>query len=384
MRKQGRAQSEVLAELDNLRTRDVPWNRVLNSICTVPHEAALRAGQAALDSNLGDLRIFRGCREVEQKALALMGGLLGKADCAGSLVSGGTEANLLAMYVARKRRPDIAHPEIVAGETVHYSFGKVCDMLGITLRVVGLDERFRMRPDAALEAINGNTIALVGTAGSSEFGAVDPIEELAAIAHRRDLYFHVDAATGGFIIPFARALGRDLPQFDFSLAGVSSIAMDPHKYGMSIIPAGAVFFRDQALRDSINLESFFNATPTHHSLIGTRSGAAAAATYAVLETLGFDGYLDVTRKNYRVMDYLIEQLVQHGYRLVAPPQLNIVNVDLPNAVEVMRALEECGWIISVSKRFRHCLRLVVTHHVDEAMVDEFVERLRSIATPPAL
>ncbi|WP_256080107.1 tyrosine decarboxylase MfnA [Massilia sp. YIM B04103] len=383
MRKHGRAQDEVLAELAGLRERDVPWKRVLNSICTVPHEAALLAGQAALDSNLGDLRIFRGCRAAEQKALALMGDLLGKPDCAGSLVSGGTEANLLAMYVARKRRPDIAQPEIVAGETVHYSLGKVCDLLGIRLRTVALDARFRMRPDAAREAINGNTIALIGTAGSSEFGAVDPIGELAAIAQQHELYFHVDAATGGFIIPFARALGHDLPQFDFSVPGVCSIAMDPHKYGLSIIPAGAVFFRTQELRDSIQLESFFNATPTHHSLIGTRSGAAAAATYAVLETLGFDGYTEITRRNYRVMGYLVERLERQGYRLVAPPQLNIVNVDLPDAVEVMRALEECGWIISVSKRFRHCLRLVVTQHVDEAMVDAFVERLLTIAAPPA-
>jgi tyrosine decarboxylase/aspartate 1-decarboxylase len=380
MRQKGLSKEQVLADIRALRAKDVPWNRVLNSISTVPHPVAVEAFHEAIDTNLGDVRIFRGTREIERQAIAMMGALLGKSDCAGSLVSGGTEANLLALYVARKwaaeRRPELTgKPEVVVAETVHYSMQKIFDLLGLTSRTAPVDRRLRMDVSAAEALINERTIALIGTAGTSEFGSVDPIEDLSRIALAHDVYLHVDAATGGFIIPFARSLGYGLPRFDFSLPGVCSITMDPHKYGLVNVPAGGIFFRDASLEALVSLESFFTRTPTHRTFLGTRPGAAAVATYAVLEHLGWDGFVDATRTNYQTMEYLTSQLAVRGYRLLAPSELNIVIVDLPNAIEVMETLEGWDWIISVSKRYRNCLRLVITQHVTQPMIDEFLVAL---------
>lgn len=374
MRKAGRPAAEVFEDLRRYRTKDAPWIRVLNSICTMPHPLAVEASKLVMDVNMGDPRIFRGCQALERDVLRMFGSFLGKPDCAGSLTSGGTEANLLAMYVARRRRPDIARPEIVVGETVHYSFDKVCDMLGIGKRVAGLDSRFRMDLRAAAELIGPNTISLVGTAGSSEFGAVDPIEDLAQLAAAAGVHFHVDAATGGFIIPFARTLGRPLPQFDFTVGGVDSITIDPHKYGLATIPAGGVFFRNRGLLEQISLESFFTATPTHRSFVGTRP-AAAAACYALFEGLGYEGYLRITERNYAMTRHFAEQLARRGYSLALEPELNILVVRVADAAALSLALERKGWIVSVSKRFCDCLRLVVTHHVDEDMITQFLDCL---------
>lgn len=359
------------------RAKDVPWTRVLNSICTEPHPLSVEAFLSAIDTNLGDGRIFRGTREIEERAIARIGALLGRSGCAGSLVSGGTEANLLALYVARKHairtRGELAgSPEVVVAETVHYSLHKVFEVLGLVPRTAPVDDRLRMNVGAARALVNERTIALVGTAGTSEFGSIDPIEDLGRLAEERGLHLHVDAATGGFIIPFARELGHDLPRFDFSVPGVSSITLDPHKYGLVNIPAGAVFFRDESLRSLIHLDSFFTRTPAHRTFLGTRPGAAAVATYAVLEHLGWDGFTRVTRTNYEHVSYLVSRLTERGFSLFVPPELNIVVVDLERAVEVMDILEGWGWIISVSRRYRSCLRLVVTRHVTRAVIDEFL------------
>ncbi|MFG6447785.1 tyrosine decarboxylase MfnA [Roseateles sp. BYS180W] len=381
MRERGLSAAQLAQQQAQLLGQDRPWSRVFNSICTQPHPLALEAAMQTLHTNLGDVRIFAGTAQMAQQVTQRLGALMQGPHSRGLLVSGGTEANLLALHVARLRRPDITQGEVIAGETVHFSLRKACTLLGLRLRTAALDERLRLRAAAVQALITPQTLAIVGTAGSSEFGAVDALDELSALALQQGLHLHVDAATGGFIIPFARALGHALPPCDFSLEGVSSITLDPHKYGLSIIPSGALLLRDDSLPAGLQQDSFFARTPTHHSLLGTRSGAAAAATLAVLDGLGFEGYVAQTRANYARTAYLVQGLRAHGYALMLAPELNIVCVALPQAEALAQALEQRGWIISVSTRYQHALRLVVQRHVDEAMIDAFLHDLHALAPP---
>lgn len=87
--------------------------------------------------------------------------------------------------------------------------------------------------------ISGNTVAVVGVAGTTELGRIDPVEELSEICLEEGIHLHVDAAFGGFIIPFLRETGAELPEFDFKLQGVSSITVDPHKMGLAPSPVDA-------------------------------------------------------------------------------------------------------------------------------------------------
>lgn len=376
MRATGLTSATVREEIAAAMSDDVPWARVLNSICTEPHPLAVEMAHAAAHTNLGDVRIFRGTKQLERRVISLLLDLLGHPLGAGSLVSGGTEANLIAMLAARQAARDQGrmprHPEVVVGSTVHFSFDKIFAALGITPVRVAVDRTLRLAPSSVLAAINDNTIAAVATAGSSELGVVDPVDDIAAALRPHPVWLHVDAATGGFIIPFARELGRPLPQFDFTVVGVESITIDPHKYGLANVPAGAILFRGQEAHQA---DSFFIDTPAHTTLLGTRPGSAAAATYAVLQHLGRAGFLEITRTNYDTTDHLKDRLITSGYDLLIEPDLNIVVARVPHAAEVSRLLEDWGWIVSTSTRFDDAIRLVVTRHVTRDVIDEFIPTL---------
>ncbi|MGW0494647.1 tyrosine decarboxylase MfnA [Streptomyces sp. NPDC003007] len=379
MRDAGAPASDVRRRIATELADDVPWNRVLNSICTEPHPLGVEMAAAAAHTNLGDVRIFRGTKRIERKVVELLLDLLGNPGGSGSLVSGGTEANLIAMLVAREsaraRGRLTDRPEVVVSSTVHFSFTKVFGLLGLTPVVVPVDESLRLPAGEVARRIGEHTVAVVATAGSSEFGVVDAVDEIGPVVAGRGVHLHVDAATGGFVIPFARELGHDLPQFDFTVDGVDSITIDPHKYGLANVPAGAILFRGAQDAGRFAVDSFFIDTPVHNTLLGTRPGAAAVSTYAVLERLGRDGFLDLTRTNYEVTRYLVDGLRAAGHALFTEPQLNIVVVRMPHAVRISQLLETRGWIVSTSKRFGETLRLVVTRHVTPKMVDEFLPEL---------
>lgn len=289
MREAGAPASEVRRRIATELADDVPWNRVLNSICTEPHPLGVEMASATAHTNLGDVRIFRGTKRIERKVVESLLDLLGNP-AGRELVSGGTEANLIAMLVAREsaraRGRLTDRPEVVVSSTVHFSFTKVFGLLGLTPVVVPVDDTLRLPAGEVARRIGEHTVAVVATAGSSEFGVVDAVDEIGPVVAGRGVHLHVDAATGGFIIPFARELGHDLPQFDFTVDGVDSITIDPHKYGLANVPAGAILFRGAQDAGRFAVDSFFIDTPVHHTFLGTRPGSAAVSTYAVLEHLG--------------------------------------------------------------------------------------------------
>ncbi|MFI6662036.1 tyrosine decarboxylase MfnA [Streptomyces sp. NPDC050523] len=392
MRNAGLPASDVRGRIATELADDVPWNRVLNSICTEPHPLGVEMAAAAAHTNLGDVRIFRGTKRIERKVVRLLLDLLGNPGGSGNLVSGGTEANLIAMLVAREsaraRGQLTDRPEVVVSSTVHFSFTKIFGLLGLTPVVVPVDDDLRLPPGEVARRIGEHTVAVVATAGSSEFGVVDAVDEIGPALRGRNVHLHVDAATGGFIIPFARELGYDLPQFDFTVDGVDSITIDPHKYGLANVPAGAILFKGAQDAGRFAFDSFFVDTPVHNTLLGTRPGSAAISTYAVLEHLGREGFTAITRTNFEVTEHLVAGLRAAGHELATEPQLNIVVVTMEHAARISQLLESWGWIVSTSKRFGETLRLVVTRHVTAKMVDEFLpvlERARAhVAAEAAL
>ncbi len=126
---------------------------------------------------------------------------------------------------------------------------------------------------------------MVGVAGTTEYGMVDPIADLAKIAAQHDIFLHVDAAFGGMVIPF---LDNPIP-FDFALPGVTTIAVDPHKMGMSTIPAGCLLTREPDMLDALNIDTPYLTVKKEYTLAGTRPGAPVAGALAVLDYLGAEG-----------------------------------------------------------------------------------------------
>ena len=153
-----------------------------------------------------------GTWSMEREAVAMMASLLGgDGEAGGFITTGGTESNLAAMRLARNTGRQ-AEPEIIAPVTMHFSFRLGAELMGIRLVEIDVDdETYLPRIEDVERAITPRTVGLVCSAPGGSFGVLDPVEAFADLARRTGLYLHVDAAFGGFILPFMRDLGHADP-----------------------------------------------------------------------------------------------------------------------------------------------------------------------------
>jgi tyrosine decarboxylase/aspartate 1-decarboxylase len=223
--------------------------------------------------------------------------------------------------------------------------------------------------------IDDQTVGIVGIAGTTEFGQIDPIRALSELALERDLFLLVDAAFGGFVIPF---LDKNY-EFDFSLDGVSAITIDPHKMALSTLGSGCLLFREESYLDELVVATPYLTTKRQCSLTGTRSGASAAATYAVLKHLGKEGLKGIVDECMRLTRLLMKGTKRLGIFPVIEPVMNVVTLSLPEAEvnRVANALEERRWRVSVT-RTPKALRLVIMPHTDDETIKLFLEDLEDV------
>jgi tyrosine decarboxylase/aspartate 1-decarboxylase len=377
MEERGMSREAVESLLQEKKLMDLSYERILSSMCTYPHEIAIYAHKLFLESNLGDFGLFPGTKEMEEKVVRMIGSLLGKEDAAGYISTGGTESNIQAMRAIRNRRrkEGVRDMNIVVPKTAHFSFEKIADLLNLEVRQASLDPQLKVDVNAIKKLIDRNTIALVGIAGTTEFGQIDPIEELSALACERDLFLLVDAAFGGFVIPFL----EKHYEFDFALDGVSAISVDPHKMGLSTLGAGCLLFRDPTFLDELVVATPYLSTKQQYSLVGTRSGASTAATYAVLKCLGREGLQEIVHECMRLTGLLIHGTKRLGIFPIIEPVMNVVTLKLPedDLERVKKTLEERRWRVSITRSPR-ALRLVIMPHVDEETIQYFLEDLEDI------
>lgn len=374
----------ILDELKELHDLDHKYcdGRILGSMCTEAHPFAKEVYCKFLDSNLGDPGLFKGTKLIENKVIQSIGELLSLDVAYGNIVTGGTEANLMAIRAARnhaRKYKGIKNGEIIIPDSAHFSFKKAADMLNLTIVEAKLDENYKIDVESLKEAISDRTVAIVAIAGTTELGLIDPIEEISKIAHENNIYFHVDAAFGGFSIPFLKSRGYDLPVFDFSLEGVCSITVDPHKMGLAPIPAGGIIFRKEEYLDVMAVDSPYLTVKTQSTIVGTRLGASSAATYAVMKYFGKEGYAELAEKAMKNTVFLKENLIKIGYEIICEPELNIVAFNHPDMDTNVLAqkLEEKGWKISVAK-CPVAIRVVLMNHINRNHLKELLEDLKEI------
>jgi aromatic-L-amino-acid/L-tryptophan decarboxylase len=225
---------------------------------TVPGAAAelLAAG---LNPNLGGYRLSPGAAEIELHLTRWLAGRFGLPQGAGGMImTGGAMANFVGLKCARDERLGVEVREhgvrhhgpvgIYASEEAHVVIRRAADMLGLgasAVRAVALDDEQRMRPDALAIAIERDRadgvrpLALVGTAGTTTTGSIDPLPALADLAEEHGLWFHVDAAYGG-----AAVLSDELRPLLDGIERADSLAVDPHKWLYTAQSAGCVLLRD--------------------------------------------------------------------------------------------------------------------------------------------
>jgi tyrosine decarboxylase/aspartate 1-decarboxylase len=381
MQVEGLPEKTLLKELESRLKGDFTYSsgRIIGSMCTSPHPLARKVYARFLDKNLGDSGLFPAVAEMEKETMTMLGTLLSNTEATGHIVTGGTEANVLALWTAKKLSKK-TNCEVIVPASAHCSFDKASDLLGLKIVKVKLNDRFQVDVGAVKKAVNPKTIAVVGIAGTTGLGAVDPIDELSELALERNLYFHVDAAFGGFVLPFLKDLGYDVPDFDFVVPGVCSITVDPHKMGLAPIPAGGLLFRNENLRKTVSWDiPYLSGGETEQAtLVGTRSGASAIAVWTVMKHLGREGYRRVVRNCMRLTWKVVEEIPKiKGLDTVVEPTMNVVGLksDLFDIRQIAEELRLKRWAVSLFPRH---IRIVIMPHIQEQHVERFLQDLKKV------
>lgn len=247
-------------------------------------------------ANLLHPDIFVHTRQMEAEMIRMTLKLFsGDGESCGSVTSGGTESILLAVKAYRdwgRSVRGITRPNMVVPSTAHAAFMKASEYFGIEVRRAACDPRRSFEVDLSEMAglVDGNTVLLVGSAPQFPHGTMDPIPAIARLAKSKRIGCHVDACLGSLLLPFLRA---ELPyEFDFRLAGVTSISCDTHKYGYAPKGTSVLMYRSASVRKHqysvcSDWEGGLYATPT---ISGSRCSGTVAAAWASMMFMGADGY----------------------------------------------------------------------------------------------
>jgi tyrosine decarboxylase / aspartate 1-decarboxylase len=255
-----------------------------------PHAVARLAYALAMwiNPNNHALDGGRASSAMEKEAVAEIARMFGWQEHLGHLTSGGTMANLEALWISGELKPGAT---VLASSQAHYTHGRISAVLKLPFEVVAVD-RFGRMDLAALEKrlAAGGVGTVVATLGTTAVGSVDPLPEILALRERHGFRLHADCAYGGY---YVLADNLDAPAraaFD-ALGQVDSIVIDPHKHGLQPYGCGCVLFRDLAVGAHYRHDSpytYFSSKDLHLgeiSLECSRPGAAAVALFATQKLL---------------------------------------------------------------------------------------------------
>ncbi|MGM0906806.1 MAG: pyridoxal-dependent aspartate 1-decarboxylase PanP [Pseudomonadota bacterium] len=287
----------------------------------------------------------------------------------GAFCSGGTIANMTALWVARNRLlqadgdfAGIAADGLAAGlqhygyskltvvvsERGHYSLSKAADVLGIgrkNLVSVATDSDNRIRIDELRKTCEqiakegGKVLALVGVAGTTETGHIDPLDDMATVAEEVDAHFHVDAAWGG-----ATLLSEQHRPLLAGIERADSVTIDAHKQMYVPMGAGLVLFKSPSLVKSIEHHAEYiirqgSKDLGSHSMEGSRAGMAMMV-FSAMHVIGRRGYELLINNSIDKARYFSQLIAeQNDFEVITEPELCILTYRFVPA-KVKAALEK--------------------------------------------
>jgi len=388
---EGESPDFLLDAIRKMKESDVDWRsgKVWSLVyhADEEHDQLLRDAQnELLGTNYLNPLAFKSLHRMEQEVVRMTSHMLhGEDHTVGVMTTGGSESILLAMLCyrerARKYLPKIKKPEVVTPVTIHPAFDKAAELFGLQLRKAPVNADQSVIVEEIDKLINDNTILLVASAPSYPSGTLDPIADIAAVAKRHQLPFHVDACIGGFMLPWVEKLEYPVPQWDYRVDGVTSVSADVHKFGYGAKGASVLTYKSMDyLRHQFFVTTDYPGgiyiSPT---LLGTRAGGPIAAAWASMRHLGENGYLALARK---LMEGALNLL--KGFRempnieIVGKPLMNIISYttkgNKPDIFIVADQMENKGWMV---ERQQHpdCIHLTVLP-TNIMMIDQYLSDLK--------
>lgn len=352
---------EILDQLESFKATDLPWRTgkvmAYNYLASKEaEELTKQAFMAYLGENALDPSAIKSVLKVETEVVRMVADLLrGGPEVVGNFTSGGTESILLAIKTYRDRaralKPHIKEPEMILPISAHGAFFKAGKYFDVKPVVMPIDpQTFLVDPEEVKKAITPNTIMLMGSAPGYGQGVIDPIEALGKIALEHDLGLHVDGCVGGIQLSFMRDMGYTVPDFDFTVPGVTSISTDMHKYGYAAKGASIILWKDKSYR---KFQIFATAASTTYAIVNsvvmsTRSGGSAAGAWAILHFLGKEGYRKIFKEVMDATTRLIEGINATGdLRVLGKPDMCMFSFasDTINVFQLADEMVTEGWYI---------------------------------------
>jgi len=358
----GRPIDEVIADLTAKRADDVDWSsgRAFGMVYDggpQVHEVAQQAAKLYLHENALNTIAFPSLRQIQSEVVGWTADMLhGDEAVSGFLTSGGTESILCGVLAARERAEaerGITEPEIVLPESAHAAFHKAAHNFGLTIRKAPVAADYTADVDAMADLVGPNTALVVGSAPQYPQGVIDDIPAIAALAQSVGASCHVDACMGGFVLPFAEMLGRDVAPWDFRVDGVTTISADVHKLGYAPKGVSVILHRTKELRkyQTFVFDDWLGGFYASPNMQGSRSGLPMACAWAVMQHLGRDGYVGLTRGVLQAADQVRAGIAAtDGLTVLGDSQFHLIAMAADQRVEAPLdvfalgdALLERGW-----------------------------------------
>lgn len=301
----------------------------------------------------------------------------------GLVTSGGTSSIFHALYAYREYFSKKGREEfnIICPETAHPAFYKSAHILNIKVKKAPVDPRSaKVDTDWVEKNLDQSTMLLVGSACNYGYGIIDPIAKLSEIAISHEIFLHVDACLGGFILPFGEQLGYDIEPFDYRIPGVTSISSDTHKYGYSLKGTSVVTFRDKKIR---NAQYFYDTDWSggkycSPSFEGSRSVGLLAATWAAMVKYGRSGYLKIAEEIFSTASQMIEVVKEFPelYIIGKPTFLFSFSSNDFDIYHVNDFMRNRGWRFN-GQQYPNALHMAVTRpQTKEGLVGQFKQDLK--------
>ncbi len=287
------AMASVLGEVARRLGDNYPYFHPLyaGQMLRPPHPLARAAYALAMTINPNNHALDggRASSAMELEAVAQIARMFGWSRHLGHLTSGGTMANLEALWVAGRLAPG---KRIVGSGQAHYTHSRISGVLQFPYTPLAADAHGRMDLDALeTELRRGDVGTVVVTLGTTAIGAVDPLDQVLALRPKYGFRVHVDAAYGGYFRLIASELDESARRACAALDQADSIVVDPHKHGLQPYGCGCILFRDPAVGRLYKHDSpytYFTSKELHLgeiSLECSRPGAAAVALWATQRLL---------------------------------------------------------------------------------------------------
>ncbi len=357
--KSSTSRDQVFAQLQKIHEVDTRWQdgRVFSLVYPMSDEHTeflKKVYTLYFHENGLNPGAFPSLKKFESEVVSIAANLLGGGEsAAGAMTSGGSESIMMAVKTYRDQARAVKHitaPEAIIPITAHPAFDKALHYFGVKLVRVPVDQNQRADLNAVKAAINPNTIFILGSAPQYPHGVMDPIADLAKLAKEHGIGMHVDACVGGFMLPFLKMLGQDIPPFDFRVDGVTSMSADLHKYGFTAKGASVVLYKDKDLRRfqffvSKDWPGGLFASP---SVTGTRPAGSIAAAWATLQAIGEEGYLKLYRELFATTQKFKTGVESIGFKVVGNPIGTLFAYQAPsdaNIHVVADLMEKKGWFV---------------------------------------